>query len=463
MRLGSLISIILAMLPLAEVFAEVCCVCHGGLVLCVQGEAPASGLPPCERPVVLALTAGGQLLAYQAFDSGPCTPTTMATDTNVNPAGSSTDGASVGMCASLAFSRLDIEWASHEAPATVPGVQASATAPLPRLTRFAGVASINQATQEPGPKQCGVFICGARPVWLVAARGTLWRHPMLVDGPISAMTPFHNINCAHGFIVAAASGAIKICHLPSKTRLDCAWAARKVRQAGSGTISRLAHIREASLLAVASSRRVPTRPRLPEEAGGDAHACAAYAAAAAAAAAAGKEDVAEVRLLTLPGLKAAPGAKPMVQGPGEVIQAVRHVYLRDATTDNLLPFLVVGTASPLGEDYPCLGKLALYTVERGVRSLGNGEMETVWSVKEVLSREVAGAVSLIQDFKGMLLAGVGKLLELYVLRITAAVQPGSTQQYALIKAAFHEMHVLPTSVAQVRVAFLFLRFHGYGL
>lgn len=56
---------------------------------------------------------------------------------------------------------------------------------------------MDPATQEPGPKHCGVFVCGTRPMWLVAARGALWPHTMLMDGPVTAMTPFHNVNCPH--------------------------------------------------------------------------------------------------------------------------------------------------------------------------------------------------------------------------------------------------------------------------
>jgi hypothetical protein len=57
----------------------------------------------------------------------------------------------------------------------------------------------------------------------------------------------------------------------------------------------------------------------------------------------------QIRLLTLPTLSPAPGLKPLLQGPGETVCALRMVYLRDVTTDNVLPFLAVGTATMLGE------------------------------------------------------------------------------------------------------------------
>lgn len=41
----------------------------------------------------------------------------------------------------------------------------------------------------------GIFLSGERPVWLFASRGTLVAHAMDVEGRVSGMTPFHNINC----------------------------------------------------------------------------------------------------------------------------------------------------------------------------------------------------------------------------------------------------------------------------
>ncbi len=69
----------------------------------------------------------------------------------------------------------------------------------------------------------------------------------------------------------------------------------QVKLPGGGAVQRLALMREAGVLAVAASRRLqPARPRLPEEAGGDTHASAAYAGSTALAELEG-EDLHEVR------------------------------------------------------------------------------------------------------------------------------------------------------------------------
>ena len=46
-----------------------------------------------------------------------------------------------------------------------------------------------------GPPSSGVFVCGARPVWLLAARGCLAPHPLEVHGAVSAFTPFNSTDC----------------------------------------------------------------------------------------------------------------------------------------------------------------------------------------------------------------------------------------------------------------------------
>lgn len=43
----------------------------------------------------------------------------------------------------------------------------------------------------------GIFIGGAQPAWLVAARGSVRMHPMSSEGHVLGFTPFHNPNCSH--------------------------------------------------------------------------------------------------------------------------------------------------------------------------------------------------------------------------------------------------------------------------
>jgi cleavage and polyadenylation specificity factor subunit 1 len=138
------------------------------------GAAPAAA-----APLLLALTADHQLLAYRAF---------------VAP-GSSRDGSRVR----LRFRRLPLDVPPLLPPAGSPAD--GSTPRLPRLHPFEGLG-------EEAPHS-GVFVAGLHPHWLVAARGTLLAHPHHLQqtpgGPAAAavgFTPFHNVNCPHGFILA---------------------------------------------------------------------------------------------------------------------------------------------------------------------------------------------------------------------------------------------------------------------
>ncbi len=67
----------------------------------------------------------------------------------------------------------------------------------------------------------------------------------------------------------------------------------------AGTVHKIAFSAEARVLAALVSKKVPHRPRKPEEGGGDAHATNVYAAQEAAIACQGVEEAYEVHLISL--------------------------------------------------------------------------------------------------------------------------------------------------------------------
>ncbi|KAL6760115.1 CPSF A subunit region-domain-containing protein [Haematococcus lacustris] len=300
---------------------------------------------------------------------------------------------------------------------------------------------------------------------------------MTADGPITTMTPFHNVNCPHGFILSAVSGSLKVCHLPPKERLDCPWLLRKVRLAGSGSVQRLALMKEAGLLAVAVMRTMASRPRLAEEPGGDPHATAAYVTAEVVSQAKGKEEGQEVRLLELPGCSPAGGARPLLCGPGELVTCLRQVALllpdlgnaqvtgsnpaaaRAAAAavgaDGYTPLLAVGTTTMMGEDYPCLGRTYLYRVDRQQRSQADGSpADPTYSTVLLAQRDMAGGVSSLVELKGLMAVAVGKSLELFSLRPAGQRSQQTALPLVLIKVAFFDLPVLITSMALVKDFFL---------
>lgn len=136
--------------------------------------------------------------------------------------------------APLGFRRqpLDAALQAHRSPSAAPPPAPGMTpvpssAPPRRLVRFDGL--VTPALQVPlaaasGPaarvsQYSGVFVCSPRPLWLVAARGGLQAHPADPQlGAVDAFTAFHNANCPHGFIAAAAGGNMNICTLPLMVR-----------------------------------------------------------------------------------------------------------------------------------------------------------------------------------------------------------------------------------------------------
>jgi cleavage and polyadenylation specificity factor subunit 1 len=83
----------------------------------------------------------------------------------------------------------------------------------------AGDASEADAAGRPQLRYSGVFVCGPRPLWLVASRGGVLPHPLdAAHGRVDAFCGFHNVNCVHGFITAATSGNMNVSRLPVQVR-----------------------------------------------------------------------------------------------------------------------------------------------------------------------------------------------------------------------------------------------------
>ncbi|XP_063441861.1 cleavage and polyadenylation specificity factor subunit 1-like [Mytilus trossulus] len=75
----------------------------------------------------------------------------------------------------------------------------------------------------------GVFVCGPYPHWIfMTTRGSLRIHPMIIDGPITCFSSFHNVNCPKGFLYFNKLGELRITVLPTHLTYDAPWAVRKI-------------------------------------------------------------------------------------------------------------------------------------------------------------------------------------------------------------------------------------------
>ncbi|CAG8629175.1 177_t:CDS:10 [Dentiscutata erythropus] len=76
----------------------------------------------------------------------------------------------------------------------------------------------------------GVFVTGAKPLWLICARNNYLRvHPMNADGEIRSFTPFHNVHCKHGFLYTNTQDVCRLSELPTDFQYDMEWTVKKVQ------------------------------------------------------------------------------------------------------------------------------------------------------------------------------------------------------------------------------------------
>lgn len=209
------------------------------------------------RPVLFALLEDGSLLAYIAFWTES---------------------------SALAFRRLEVDYAGDAAWSSIRQHEKLLPVLRPRMVRFCDLGERHPCN--------GIFLCGMAPVFFILSSKGLFVHRLLVDGSVASMTPFSNVNCPKGFILAMTSDQLKICTL-HEDRLDAPWPCSKVPL--RCTPNKLAWYPDARLYMMLASRIIPFRERLVEEEGGDTHASAAYAANMQAAKEKGTEEGHEVK------------------------------------------------------------------------------------------------------------------------------------------------------------------------
>ncbi|WIA38397.1 hypothetical protein OEZ86_001723 [Tetradesmus obliquus] len=345
------------------------------LMECFAGSSGgAVGVAAAAAPLLVMLRDDGSCLAYKAFKpqaaSSPLGFRRLSLDADLlphlSPVQPPADAAK-----------------AQQLPAPAPGMP-QPSAPPCRLIRFDHLAtprleaplgpgfvakqgsdgsnSSGAALPLPQLRYSGVFVCGPRPVWLVASRGGFVVHPMEADvGQVDAFCAFHNLNCVHGYMAASLAGALNICTLPLQMRLDQPWLVSKLPL--RATPQALAYYPEARLLAVTTSRLPMWR-------------------------------------------------YPLL--PGETVTALKHVSLCEGGDENAnpQPFLAVGCSSVYGEDYPALGRVLLFQVlkEKIFRVEGSSQ---VISGRLELQREYPGPVTAVESLRGFLLMAIGNKLEMH--------------------------------------------------
>ncbi|CAG8596773.1 4454_t:CDS:10 [Cetraspora pellucida] len=76
----------------------------------------------------------------------------------------------------------------------------------------------------------GVFVTGAKPVWLICANNNYLRlHPMNAEGEIRSFTQFHNVHCRHGFLYTNTQDVCRLSELPTDFQYDMEWTVKKIQ------------------------------------------------------------------------------------------------------------------------------------------------------------------------------------------------------------------------------------------
>lgn len=412
-----------------------------------------------DAPVLIALTSDDCLLVYKGFWYDGVRPHGQPPPLNHHPLGQ------------LRFKRVSID-----AP---PSLRLSRTSTPPscppnaRLVRFDSLKGSHPC--------CGVFVTGEVPLWIIfGGDGNIWCHPCAIPGQsaiVTSFTPFHNVNCPHGFVITASETAsqtaersssspssLLIAGLPRRLHLDGQWPQQKL--ALKSTPVRACYYPEARLIVVATAHRSTYKEFLPEEdqgLGGEPHATYSYALADATAKARGLLVCHRVQLLD-------PATKTMLSSysmlPGEGVLAVEALHLKDSTTGSTVPVVVVGVGfAGAGEDYPCSGRVLVFEVSKD-QTHGKA---LLWNLNLLYSREFKGPVTAVSAVDGLLLLATGNRLETCTLMsMTRKMESGpagagtgaedaaemalpETQTtYSLQRSAFYEGPSLVTSLSVVK-------------
>ena len=276
------------------------------------------------------------------------------------------------------------------------------------MTRFEGIGD------RGGIK--GVFVCGlTSALWLVARRSRVLALPMRGESSGNravSFSCFHNSNCHDGFILGTAAGGARICQIPPKMHYEAKWPVRKLSL--KCTPHHVQYLPDFKLYALSTSTLVRWKEPVVEE--DDSHfQNLVNTRRAKAMAVGGVEEQFSLRLLNPGSLEC---AWQHVLDPGEHVQTVRNVQLRNTKSGALQSMLAVGTAWPGGEDTPCRGRILLFDVAWKMTYAATGQHSTSsgntnqpeWQGRVACERDAKMACTALSGLEGHLVVAIGNKL-----------------------------------------------------
>jgi cleavage and polyadenylation specificity factor subunit 1 len=299
----------------------------------------------------------------------------------------------------------------------------------------------------------GYFVTGEKPLAIFFNQGQVRILSAFKDGPITSFTPFHNVNCKHGFVFATQSGDVNVCNLNDRVSTKFDWCVESMPV--KGTVHKVTYSAEAKVLAAIVSSSIPYRQRKPEASGGDAHATNVYAAQEAALASSGKEEAYEVQLISPETFET---LWTHLLAPGELALSISSVYIKNQTDQSVSSMLAVGTAFPRGEDYPCRGNIHFFKIEKqDIPNAEVGQPSAKWGGSLITSKDFRGApggggVHVVSSLDGHLLVGIGIKVLMFKWNgeVPPATPPGYPDIPQLEQCGFFDSTLFASSLATVK-------------
>eukprot|EP00898_Chlorokybus_atmophyticus_P006401 jgi/Chlat1/6762/Chrsp50S06459 len=243
----------------------------------------------------------------------------------------------------------------------------------------------------------GVLISGPNAVWAMVNRGRIHTFPQS-DVAMTAFTPFHNVNCPHGFIYSTPEGQLQICQLPT-VNFEADWTHRKIPL--RCTARSIAHHLESQTYVVATSQKPNTRPPAPspKPQSDDEEAPTVTTVSA-------EQEQFDIRVFT-PDNWESVWQQPME--PAENVLTLQQVSIKDISIGTMVSLIAVGTAVVAGEDASCRGRLILLSVTRNNTSVDGGALSSKpdITVKQLFAHEFKGPLSALAALDGYLLLAIG--------------------------------------------------------
>ncbi|WKY05418.1 hypothetical protein Q1695_005989 [Nippostrongylus brasiliensis] len=256
----------------------------------------------------------------------------------------------------------------------------------------------------------GVFLLGAFPcLVLVGAWGGLQCHPLTIDGPLSAFTPFNNQNVPNGFLYIAKNlQELRIARLQTDINYELPYPCRKV-PIGS-TVHHVRYIMSSQVYVVTTS--VPMKSNKIWVVVNDDKQVETHE----------KND--NFVLPSIPqyslNLYSALDWKPVPNTDikfeeMEVVTACEEVTLRsESTVSGMQPYLAVGTINNYGEEVLVRGRIILAEIIDVVPE--PGKPTSKHKIKVVYDKEQKGPVTALTSVNGLLLSGMAQKVFIWGFR-----------------------------------------------